>query len=435
MIKKDEFSLESSSQPVIHRGPWVVAELTPDAHGVGQRIIEDGALLVDNGFIKAVGKFQDISQEFAGCSVQDHQDRVLTPALINSHSHLELSHLDLSGSINDTSCYGEDPTSWIRDLLSAKETFLQSSPDAEEKILHHARQSLDDMHLQGVAFVGDIGNSLASRVIGKEHKTTVFFLLELLGLSRESESKAIARLEEISADSDIEICCTAHAPYSTTPALIQTIKSRADKRGHVFSIHVAESRPEVEFLQAGSGQLLDFLHERGAWDSTFTIPGMGSVQYLDSLGVLNDSTLCVHVVHVEQSEIAILAKRKANICLCPGSNRFLGVGKAPVTEFLAHGILPALGTDSKASNGVLSMWNEMCFLRQDHPGLTPEAVFCMATRGGAEAWGLASELGTLAPGKQALILAIDCRDNMGSGSQIMEYLTTAGESVSVGWVE
>jgi len=355
--------------------------------------------------------------------------------LVNSHSHLELSHLDLGARTDDAGYYAGDPTSWIRDLLSAREKFSQNSSDSEDEILHHARQVLHDMHCQGVGFVGDTGNSLASRIIGKEHRTTVFFLLELLGLSRESEAKTFARLEEISADPTIGTGCTAHAPYSTTPALIQEIKRRADMQGHVFSIHVAESSPEIEFLQTGSGQFLDFLHDRGVWDSTFSIPGMGSVQYLESLGVLNETTLCVHVVHVNQSEIAILAKRKANICLCPGSNRFLGVGKAPVTEFLAHGILPSLGTDSKASNGVLSLWREMRLLREDHPGLTPEAVFCMATRGGAEAWGIATEMGTLAPGKRALIQAIDCQDNMGSGSQVMEYLTTAGESVSVDWVE
>ena len=83
------------------------------------------------------------------------------------------------------------------------------------------------------------------------------------------------------------------------------------------------------------------------------------MEYLDSLGVLDSNTLCVHAVHVSKAEIVTLAEKKVRVCLCPGSNRFLGVGKAPVTEFLAHGILPALGTDSRASNTRLSMWREM----------------------------------------------------------------------------
>ena len=294
---------------------------------------------------------------------------------------------------------------------------------------------LQQMSAEGVAFIGDVGNSLASSVIGKDQSIRVCFLLELLGLTKESETKNFARLDNIAAGKSLDIGCTPHAPYSTTPALIQAIKRQSDLHGNIFSIHVAESMQEVEFLQSGTGVFRDFLYDRGAWDNSFTIPGKGSVQYLDSLGVIDSKTLCVHGVHVDHTEVEILATRKAKVCLCPGSNRYLGVGKAPVTEFLAHGILPALGTDSKASNEVLSIWREMRLLREDHPGLSPGSVFAMATRGGADAWGVAAEMGSLEAGKQALVLAISCKENMHSGKEVFEYLTTAGESVQAEWLE
>jgi cytosine/adenosine deaminase-related metal-dependent hydrolase len=207
----------------------------------------------------------------------------------------------------------------------------------------------------------------------------------------------------------------------------------ADSRGSIFSIHTAESQQEVEFLQTGSGRFLEFLRERGAWDNSFVAPGVGSVHYLDRLGVLNEKTLCVHVVHVDPEEINILASRNAKICLCPGSNRFLGVGKAPVTEFLDHGILPALGTDSMASNPMLSIWREMKLLREDHPGLSPATVFSMATRGGAEAWGIDSDFGTMKTGKQGRIMSVGFGSDINSGHDLLEYMTTVGESVQVEW--
>ena len=423
------------NQPMIHRAPMVIADVASEIHGSTRGIIEDGAILVSRGLIKAVGKYKDIIKEFGGYPIQEHECRVLAPALINSHCHLELSHLDLADPGKDQSTYSNDPTLWIRDLLKARDDFFQNTIDAEKQILSNASQVLQHMSAEGIGFVGDIGNSLASRAIGEGQYTNVHFLLELLGLTKESEAQAIARLEQVFSDESLDVSCAAHAPYSTTPALIQKIKNRADHLGRIFSIHAAESRQEVEFLQTGTGYFLDFLHERGAWDDTFTVPGMGSVHYLESLGVLNDKTLCVHVVHVDHEEIEILALRKAKICLCPGSNRFLGVGKAPVTEFLAHGILPALGTDSKASNAVLSIWREMRLLREDHPNLSPGTVFSMATLGGAEAWGIASEMGTLEPDKQARIMTIDCQGNMSSSEDILEYLTTVGESVRVEWVE
>ncbi|MFC1843524.1 amidohydrolase family protein [Thermodesulfobacteriota bacterium] len=422
-------------QPIIHRAPWVVADTSAEIYTNTRDTIEDGAVVVSGGIIKAVGKFRDISREFSSLPIQEHESKVLAPALINSHCHLELSYLNLTESGGNQTSYSNDFTLWIRELLKARDNFLQSTVDAEKQILSDGSQVLREMAAEGVGFVGDIGNSLASRTIGPDQNIEIFFLLELLGLTKKSEVLSLARLGEVFSDESLEISCTAHAPYSVTPALIQAIKDNADRRGHIFSIHVAESKQEVEFLQTGTGRFLDFLHERGAWDSTFKVPGMGAVHYLESLGVLNDKTLCVHVVHVDHEEIGILALKKAKVCLCPGSNRFLGSGKAPVTEFLAHGILPSLGTDSKASNPVLSIWREMRLLREDHPGLLPETVFSMATRGGAEAWGIDSALGTLEPGKQARILKVNCQSNMHSSKDILEYMTTAGESLQVEWVE
>ncbi len=435
MINKEESNLLELSRAELHRAPWIITGQISGASGAALEIIEDGALVVADGLIQAVGKYSYIAKECAHYNTRDHEGMVLAPALINGHCHLELSHLDLTCKVQGQGGYNGDPTKWIRDLLAERAKFLQNSADAEELILHHARQTLRHMSAEGISFVGDVGNSLPSRVIGDGQGTRVDFLLELLGLTKESEEKAFVRLDKIRASGFPDIGCTAHAPYSTTPGLIRAIKKQADRQGQIFSIHVAESIPEVEFLQSGTGEFKEFLRERNVLDGSFKIPGMGSVEYLESLGVIDDKTLCVHGVHVNQAEIEILAEKKAKVCLCPGSNRFLGVGKAPVTEFLAHGILPALGTDSKASNEVLSIWREMRLLREDHPALAPATVFAMATRGGAEAWGLASEMGTLEPGKRALVLKTSCKDNMRSDQEVFEYLTSAGEFVQAGWLE
>jgi cytosine/adenosine deaminase-related metal-dependent hydrolase len=432
MPDQKEFNPRQSSQPVIHRGPWVITG-SPAARGFPQGIIEDGALVIADGLIQATGKFRDIAKDFCQYPTREHEGAVLAPALINGHCHLELSYFDRADEIQGQGSYNGDPTKWIRDLLAARDRFSQDTVHREELILQHARQTVHQMAGEGVAFVGDIGNSLAGRLVEDEQSTRICFLLELLGLTKESEMHTFARLENITASESFTVRYTAHAPYSTTPALIQAIKKLAAQKSHIFSIHVAESEQEVEFLQSGTGVFKEFLQERGAWDGSFTIPGKGSVQYLESLGAIDDKTLCVHGVHVNQAEIKILAKKKAKVCLCPGSNRFLGVGKAPVKEFLAHGILPALGTDSKASNSVLNMWREMRLLREDHPSLVPEAVFAMATRGGAEAWGVASEMGTLEPGKRALVLAVNCKEKIRAPQEVFEYLTTAGESVQAEW--
>lgn len=435
MVNQKESCPPFDSQPHIHRGPWVITGSSSAARGFLGGVIEDGALVIADGLIQAVGKYSDIARDFGHYPTREYENSVLAPALINGHCHLELSHLDFVNKTQGKGSYNGDPTLWIRDLLAARDRFSQDSEHGEELILDHARKSLHQMAVEGVAFVGDVGNSLAGSLVGDEQSTRVFFLLELLGLSKESGAKTFARIENIAAGKFSGIRFTAHAPYSTAPALIKAIKKLAQQKSHIFSIHVAESKQEVEFLQSGTGVFKDFLQERGAWDGSFAIPGKGPVLYLDSLGAIDEKTLCVHGVHVGPVEIEILAKKKAKVCLCPGSNRFLGVGKAPVTEYLAHGILPALGTDSKASNSVLNIWREMRLLREDHPSLEPETVFAMATRGGAEAWGVASEMGTLEPGKRALVLAVNCKEKIRAPREVFEYLTTAGETLHSEWVK
>ena len=146
-----------------------------------------------------------------------------------------------------------------------------------------------------------------------------------------------------------------------------------------------------------------FLEERGFWDGSLQAMGNagGSVKYLHKLGLLDSKTVCVHCVHVSKEEIGLLAGTGAKVCLCPGSNRYLGVGKAPVTSFLEHGILPALGTDSLTSNPELSLWREMRLLAEDHPTLHPADILRMATLGGATALGLEKQFGSLEVGKKA----------------------------------
>ena len=434
MADQEHSHQSNVSSPVIHRCPWIIRGISSKQGEFEQQVLEDGALVAADGLIRTIGRYSDIKKEFGQYQTLDHDSSILVPGLINGHCHLELSYLDLSNHGRNNQSYHGVFTSWIKDLLAVRERYSQENEDAENLILHNARQTVQQMSAEGVAFIGDVGNSMASRSIGEEQKTRVYFLLELLGLTKESEAKTFARLEKISADESLDIGCTPHAPYSTTPGSIQAIKRQAGQQGQVISIHVAESRQEAEFLKSGAGEFKDFLIERGAWDGTFTIPVMSSVQYLNSLGVIDSRTICVHCVHVDRTDIKALAEKKAKVCLCPGSNRFLGVGKAPVTELLEHGILPALGTDSRASNKGLNMWREMRLLREDHPGLSPESVFAMATRGGAEAWGISAEMGSLEPGKQALVLAVSNNEKIDSPGDIFEVLTTEGESFQLDWL-
>ncbi len=395
----------------LYRAPFVVPGNGP--------VISDGAVLTEDGLVTAVGPYGELKDLDA--QLEDYDGHVITPPLVNCHAHLELSHLAVLPG--DSPAPG-DMTGWIRNLLAAR----AENPDPET-VHDAALLALARLYAGGCRAVADIGNLPESRLLGEGFKTEVLFFLELLGLCGASEQAALASLSGINDD----LRCTPHAPYSTGPALIRALKERSRAGKSLFSMHVAESAQEIEFLRTGGGPFRDFLVERGVEVDSFAPPGMGAVRYLDSLGVLDARTLCVHGIYVEEEELSLLAARGTAVCLCPGSNRFMGVGAAPAKKMLAHGIPLVLGTDSLASNPQLSLWREMQVLREDHPDLPPEAVFAMASVNGARLLGIEGKLGAIAPGVSSSLLAVRCPAK--SEAEVFEYLTSAGTDIRLEWLE
>ena len=413
--------------PVLYRAPYVVPVTGP--------LIEDGGVLVNAGRIVAVDRFQRLRHDAWQLVTLDQ--RIITPALINCHAHLELSHLADFG--REVVIAAGDITAWIRALLAKRSEVVPI-----EAIILAGRQALARLYLRGVALVCDIGNEAASLAISDGSAAECLFFRELLGVTEQAAAQAILVASEQSQGAALATGAgwTAHAPYSCHPSLLKALKGQARQSGRLFPIHVAESADEIEFLQKASGPFRQFLAERlrlaGALSEgqelqeLVTIPGCGAVKYLHELNLLDSRTICVHTVHISASEADLLAKTKAKVCLCPGSNRRLGVGKAPVSMLSQRRILPGLGTDSLASNLGLDLWTEMQVLQEDHPALSPELIFSMATQGGAKTLGVSQRLGGLAPGLEAKLLAIDFR---GSVSDIYPFLVNTGKAITLDWLE
>jgi len=389
----------------VHRAPVVLPVIKPP--------ISDGAVVTENGMIVAVGPYARLRS--LGKTVE-YDNSVLLPALVNCHIHLELSQLAELGRQNPH--HGDMPV-WISELLDARQKTVPDDGRA-------ARLALDDMYTQGVALVADIGNMPGSKEIGQGHPVQVDFYLEMLGFAHRSAVNAMAKMRESLCD------CTSHAPYSNHPDLLIAAKQRARSRNRIFSIHVAESQAEIDFLRDGNGLFRSFIEQRGFWDGSFVPPGCGAIDYLDRLGLIDEHTLCVHCVYVSDKEIALLANHHAKVCLCPGSNQFLGVGKAPVEKMIEAGIAPGLGTDSLASNPRLSIWEEMRIMRENYPSVSPAKILAMATINGAQCLGN-HEIGCLAPGRRAGIIAVNAKGLKAENAE--DFLTSFGHNISVDWVK
>ncbi|MCI5126795.1 MAG: amidohydrolase, partial [Candidatus Electrothrix sp. AR5] len=319
----------------IHRAPWLLPIRRPP--------LADGGIAIQAGLIVEIGSFNQIAHHYPDAQIRDHPDAVLMPGLINAHTHLELSHLAYLSQEPAPSSF----TGWIGRMLAER-----AKADADKKTTQDAaRAVLAQQQNQGVVAIADISNTDLIRKLIPEFPGRLLCLKEYLGLRTSELAASLNSLKEDAdhPDNQRDIYCTAHAPYSTHLDLLRALKNRATRLGQIFSIHTAESLAEHDMISQGTGEMREFLEQRGFWESSFGPTGSdskGSVSYLHQHGLLDNRTLCVHCIHVTGQEMDLLAETGTKVCLCPGSNRYLGVGTAPVDHYLAKGILPALGTDS-----------------------------------------------------------------------------------------
>ncbi|QFU82039.1 amidohydrolase [Natronorubrum aibiense] len=142
--------------------------------------------------------------------------------------------------------------------------------------------------------------------------------------------------------------------------------------------------------------------------------GVRPLAYAAEKEMLEAEDFFAHGVHVDESEIGLLAEAGTSVIHCPASNMKLASGMAPVQRLLDAGVTVGLGTDGAASNNDLSMLDEardaamLGKLAADDASAVPaEAVVRMATQGSADAIGL--DTGRIAAGKPADIAVIDLK--------------------------
>jgi cytosine/adenosine deaminase-related metal-dependent hydrolase len=229
----------------------------------------------------------------------------------------------------------------------------------------------------------------------------------------------------------LRLSLAAHAPYSVSPALLKEIARGNAARP--LSIHLGESAQELEFLQRGTGEWRTLLEALGAWNPSWTVPGCGPVEYLDTLGMVHDRLLAVHGVQFTDAELGRLAAAGATVVACPRSNRWTGAGTPPVDRFYGSGVRVAIGTDSLASVEDLNMFAELAEVRRLAASVPASRVLHSATLAGAEALGFASELGSIEPGKRAQLLAVRLP---GGVTDVEQYLVSGNvEPADLGWLD
>lgn len=375
----------------------------------------DPETILKDGFVRVEsGKIMDVGQGRGGCSndqVIFHGSGVLMPALVNAHTHLDLC------ALKDETNIEAGFMGWVQSVIQKKE---QTGRDA---LILAAMAGIDELKASGTGIVGDICSlDMGPRFFLDSGLSGVWFQ-EYLGSGAPSDF----RCEKVSDTQTLSIA--GHAAHTTAPELLVRLKSAARKASTPFSLHLAESMDEVQFLTTGKGPWADFLTARRIDTSSWELTGLGPVRHADRLGLLDKNTLAVHLVFADETDMAILSEKQVHACICPRSNMRLHNRLPNVPMMLRAGMRVCLGTDSLASNESLSLFDEMAFLAHHFPEIAPRDILTMATMNGASALGFNDQFGRLTPGRYAKMIYVPVA---ASGLEhLMETLVNAAFSGNI----
>ena len=350
--------------------------------------IIDGALLINNGIIRTVGRAGPLLKRFPGQDVHRMQCAVIMPGLVNTHVHLELpSLLD--------SIRAQAFPDWVLKLIRAKKKI------GKQDYVSAASENIHTLTRTGTTTVAEICTHAVSPALIKRIGLRAVVYNEIINMG---SSLLLSRRKDSAL---VKFGLSPHTPYTVSKTFLLDIIKLAQKKQLRLAMHIAESKDEIKLLQRKKSGL-EKLYQFANWDLAWAPTGSSSFEYLSKIDFLSPALLAVHAVQVNDHDINLIKRSGASVAHCPRSNRELGVGRMPLKKFLDAGIAVGLGTDSLASVPTLNMWDEMRYAYRIHrrDSISAENIFRIATIGGAKALGLDKEIGTIEPGKKADIIAV-----------------------------
>lgn len=358
-----------------------------------RRVIENGAVAVKNGEIAAVGTRADVTKSFRAKQTIDAKGKLVIPGLINTHTHAPMSLF--RGIADDL-----DLQDWLNNYIfpaeakNVTEDFVRVGTQlGMAEMIRAGTTTYCDMYYFEDAVADETFKAGMRGVLGE---TIIKFPVADNKTPQEALVYTEKYINKWKNNALIVPALAPHAPYTLDTEHLKAVRALSDKTNAPILIHVSETRREVEDSLADANKKLR------------------PVEYLDSIGFLNERVTMAHTVHINDAEIDLLKKFNVGSAHCPQSNMKLASGVAPIPQMLLKDVAVGLGTDGAASNNDLSLWEEMDSAAKLHKVfsgdpkvVTAEQSFEMATIRGARALHLENLIGSLEAGKRADIVIVD----------------------------
>lgn len=355
-------------------------------------ILENHSIAIDNGRILEILPTEQAHQQFNAKTTLEYDQHILMPGLINAHTHAAMSLLRGFAADLPVIDWLEQHI-WPAEAKWVDETFVRDGTElAIAEMLRGGTTCFNDMYFYP-EITARVASGIGMRaVVGMIIMT---FPTRYASTADEYFSKSLLLFDEYKSDPLIRCIFAPHAPYSVPDSIFAKINSYANELDLQVHMHVHESQSEIE------NSLQEY--------------GIRPLARLEKLGLVNPNLLAVHMTHLNQEELTLLADSGTSVITCPESNLKLSNGFCHTHSLLEHGIQLAIGTDGCASNDDLDMFSEMRTasllakgISRDPTAFSAQQTIQAATINAAHALGLGEEIGSLKKDKSADIIAIRC---------------------------
>ena len=382
--------------------------------------LENGAVAIEGNRIVAVGTVPDLQWVSDG-PVVDLGEQVLLPGLINAHCHLDYTMM--RGAIAPPKQF----TAWVQRINA-----LKRSLDSSDYLAAIGR-GFAELKKWGTTSVCNIEAfpELMTHLGPSPLRTWWFYEMIDIRHRITTEDVVAGALSffQHRANSLDSFGLSPHAPYTASVDLFHLANACATSFTMPLTTHVAESMEEFAMFRRGAGPLYDFMLslQRPMTDCGKTTP----FGHLWRSGAVDAQWLLVHMNTLIEEDFQMLAglPRGAgpHVIHCPGSHRYFGHPPFPARRFAELGVNMCLATDSLASTESLSLFDEMRLMRQAEPWLRPEELLRMVTVNPARALKRRGQLGKIAPGALADLIALPAAGSLGG---VYEDIVNYDEPVS-----
>lgn len=357
------------------------------------RYIEDGALLIEGGIIRAMGEFGAVSAE--GAKVIDHRPHLLMPGFIDTHLHFPQMQVIAS--------WAAELLDWLNDYTFPEET-RYADPALCARMAGVFLDRLTEHGTTTAVAYGSVHATSAEALFAEAFARNMRLIAGKVMMDRNAP-EALRDTAQSGYDDSAALIARWHGrgrlSYAITPRFaITSSPAQMDAASALaraypecyIQTHLSENHAEIALSCQLYPEALDYTDIYARY------------------GLLRENSLLGHAIHLSAREIGALAEAGAKPVFCPTSNLYLGSGLFDDAKLRAAGLVNAIATDIGGGTSY-SMLQTLAegykVLQLNRQRLHPYRAFDWITRGNAAALGLQSQIGTLEPGSEADLVVLD----------------------------